>query len=49
MEKGEKATLVTKKIIVRLKSKMLGVAAEDFTTEQAPKIRVTEKGYVENV
>jgi PhoH-like ATPase len=38
MEKGENVTLVTKDIIVRLKSQMLGVTAEDFTTEQAPKL-----------
>jgi len=37
MEKGENVTLVTKDIIVRLKSQMLGVTAEDFTTEQSPK------------
>lgn len=37
MEKGEIVILVTKDIIVRLKSQMLGVTAEDFTTEQAPK------------
>jgi len=36
MEKDEKVILVTKDIIVRLKSQMLGITAEDFTTEQAP-------------
>lgn len=36
MEKDEKVILVTKDIIVRLKSQMLGITAGDFTTEQAP-------------
>lgn len=36
MDKGLIVVLVTKDIIVRLKSQMLGVTAEDFTTEQAP-------------
>lgn len=36
MEKDEKVILVTKDIIVRLKSQMLGITAEDFTTEQVP-------------
>lgn len=38
MDKGDSVTLVTKDIIVRLKSQMLGIPAEDFTTEQAPNI-----------
>ena len=28
--------LVTKDIVVRVKAQMLGIQAEDFTTEQAP-------------
>ncbi|MGM0395858.1 MAG: PhoH family protein [Bacillota bacterium] len=36
MEKGENVILVTKDIIVRLKAQMMGVPAEDFTTEQSP-------------
>lgn len=42
MEDGENLILVTKDIIVRLKAQMMGVAAEDFTTEQSP---VFEKQY----
>lgn len=38
MDKGESVVLVTKDIIVRLKSQMLGIPAEDFTTEQSPHI-----------
>ena len=34
--------LVTKDIVVRLKAQMVGIEAEDFTTEQAP---VTEEQY----
>ena len=34
-EKGQ-ATLVTKNILLRIKAQMLGLAAEDFTSEQAP-------------
>lgn len=37
LEKGENIILVTKDILVRLKSQMLGITAEDFTTEQSPK------------
>jgi PhoH-like ATPase len=36
LEHGESVILVTKDIIVRLKSQMLGIPAEDFTTEQSP-------------
>lgn len=35
-EKGESVVLVTKDILVRLKSQMIGITAEDFTTEQSP-------------
>lgn len=35
-EKGESVILVTKDIIVRLKSQKIGITAEDFTTEQSP-------------
>lgn len=34
--------LVTKDIVVRVKAQMLGIQAEDFTTEQAP---VSEEQY----
>lgn len=34
-EKGQ-ATLVTKNILLRIKAQMLGLAAEDFTSEQVP-------------
>lgn len=37
MNQGEHVVLVTKDIIVRLKSQLLDIAAEDFTTEQSPK------------
>jgi PhoH-like ATPase len=36
MENGEPVILVTKDIIVRLKAQMMGIPAEDFTTEQSP-------------
>ncbi len=36
MNRGEQVTLVTKDIIVRLKSQLLEISAEDFTTEQSP-------------
>lgn len=38
-EKGESVILVTKDIIVRLKSQKIGIAAEDFTTEQSPHLK----------
>src|SRR5699024_3319931 len=41
-EKERPVILVTKDIVVRLKAQMLGIEAEDFTTEQAP---VTEEQY----
>jgi PhoH-like ATPase len=37
-EKGSPVVLVTKDIIVRLKAQMLGICAEDFTTEQSPRL-----------
>lgn len=42
LDKGESVILVTKDIIVRLKAQMVGIEAQDFTTEQSPKI---EKQY----
>ena len=41
-EKERPVILVTKDIVVRLKAQMLGIEAEDFTTEQVP---VTEEQY----
>jgi PhoH-like ATPase len=38
MEAGEPVVLVTKDIIVRLKAQMLKIPAEDFTTEQSPRL-----------
>lgn len=38
IEKGETVILVTKDIIVRLKAQILQIPAEDFTTEQAPRL-----------
>ncbi|SHO51425.1 PhoH family protein [Anaerocolumna xylanovorans] len=38
-EKGEAVILVTKDIIVRLKSQKIGITAEDFTTEQSPLLK----------
>lgn len=35
-EQGGQIVLVTKDILLRLKAQMLGLAAEDFTTEQVP-------------
>ena len=37
-DRGERVVLVSKDIIVRLKAQMMGLAAEDFTTEQSPKL-----------
>lgn len=42
INKGEGVTLVTKDILVRLKAQMMGIHAEDFTTEQSPTL---EKQY----
>ncbi len=33
---GSKAVLVTKNILLRIKAQMIGIEAEDFTTEQVP-------------
>ncbi|MCD8393170.1 MAG: PIN domain-containing protein, partial [Cloacibacillus porcorum] len=38
---GERIILVSKDILVRLKAQMMGLTAEDFTTEQSP--RLTEQ------
>lgn len=38
-EMGESVVLVTKDIIVRLKSQKIGITAEDFTTEQSPHLK----------
>ncbi len=38
MDAGEPVVLVTKDIIVRLKAQMLKIPAEDFTTEQSPRL-----------
>ncbi len=35
-ERGEQVVLVTKDILLRVKAQMLGLCAQDFTTEQAP-------------
>lgn len=37
-EQGECVILVTKDILVRLKSQKIGITAEDFTTEQSPQL-----------
>ncbi len=37
-EQGECVILVTKDILVRLKSQKIGIIAEDFTTEQSPQL-----------
>ena len=37
-DRGGRVVLVSKDIIVRLKAQMMGLAAEDFTTEQSPKL-----------
>ncbi len=39
IENGNNVILVTKDIIVRLKAQMMGVPAEDFTTEQSPEFQ----------
>jgi PhoH-like ATPase len=38
LEQGEAVILVTKDIIVRLKSQMLGIQADDFISEQSPQL-----------
>ena len=42
LSKEEPVILVTKDIVVRIKAQLMGIQAEDFTTEQAP---VSEKQY----
>ncbi len=36
LEEGTPATLVTRDIVARIKAQMMGVSAEDFTTDQVP-------------
>lgn len=43
-EKGETVVLVTKDILVRLKSQKIGITAEDFTTEQSPLLKEQYSG-----
>lgn len=43
-EKGESIILVTKDILVRLKAQKIGIAAEDFTTEQSPLLKEQYSG-----
>ncbi|MGN0142880.1 MAG: PhoH family protein [Roseburia sp.] len=38
---GEQIILVTKDVVMRIKADVLGIAAEDFTTEQVPKEQYT--------
>lgn len=40
-DKGEHVVLVTKDIVLRIKADVLGIAAEDFTTEQVPSEQYT--------
>ena len=40
-DKGENVVLVTKDIVLRIKADVLGIAAEDFTTEQVPSEQYT--------
>lgn len=47
MDNEEHVILVTKDIIVRLKSQMLGINAEDFTTEQSPKFEEQYTGRID--
>lgn len=47
MKEDNKVILVTKDIVVRLKSQMLGITAEDFTTEQTPKFEEQYSGRIE--
>ena len=44
---GGQIVLVTKDILLRLKAQMLGLAAEDFTTEQAPENGMGYTGRIE--
>lgn len=41
VDKGEHVVLVTKDIVLRIKADVLGIAAEDFTTEQVPSEQYT--------
>ena len=36
LDEGEAVTLVTRDIVARIKAQMMGIPAEDFTTDQAP-------------
>lgn len=46
-EKGESVVLVTKDILVRLKSQKIGINAEDFMTEQSPQLQKQYTGRLE--
>ena len=46
-EQSGQIVLVTKDILLRLKAQMLGLAAEDFTTEQAPENGMGYTGRIE--
>ncbi len=46
-EGGARVVLVSKDIIVRLKAQMMGLAAEDFTTEQSPRLAEQYTGRAE--
>lgn len=46
-EQGEQIILVTKDLILRIKADVLGIAAEDFTTEQVPKQNEQYTGRIE--
>ena len=47
MESGDPVILVTKDILVRLKAQMLGISAEDFTTEQCPRLEEQYTGRID--
>lgn len=47
MDAGEPVVLVTKDILVRLKSQKIGITAEDFTTEQSPRLPQQYTGRME--
>ncbi len=47
VEQGEAVILVTKDIMVRLKSQKIGITAEDFTTEQSPQLKEQYTGRLE--
>jgi len=47
IEKGELTVLVTKDIVLRLKAQMMGIPAEDFSTDQVPEASSQYSGRID--